>query len=87
MMIAPAITVSPDESVLGALALMTRRRIRHLPVVEGDTLYRPGLDRRPGEVSDRTHRIGSGCDARLYPGGVILCGALPILSVAVADQV
>jgi CBS domain-containing protein len=34
-MTAPAITVSPDESVLGALALMTRRRIRHLPVVDG----------------------------------------------------
>lgn len=34
-MTAPAITVGPDESVLAALALMTRRRIRHLPVVEG----------------------------------------------------
>jgi CBS domain-containing protein len=35
VMTAPAITVTPEESVLGALALMTRRRIRHLPVVEG----------------------------------------------------
>lgn len=34
VMTAPAITVDPSESVLGALALMTRRRIRHLPVVE-----------------------------------------------------
>jgi CBS domain-containing protein len=34
VMTAPAITVSPDESVLGALALMTRRRVRHLPVIE-----------------------------------------------------
>jgi CBS domain-containing protein len=34
VMTAPALTVAPDESVLGALALMTRRRIRHLPVVE-----------------------------------------------------
>lgn len=34
VMTAPAITVSPDEAVLNALALMTRRRIRHLPVVE-----------------------------------------------------
>lgn len=33
-MTSPAITVGPDESVIGALALMTRRRIRHLPVVE-----------------------------------------------------
>lgn len=35
VMTAPAITVGPDETVLGALALMTRRRIRHLPVIEG----------------------------------------------------
>ncbi|RYY24288.1 MAG: CBS domain-containing protein [Sphingomonadales bacterium] len=35
VMTSPAITVSPDESILGALALMSRRRIRHLPVVEG----------------------------------------------------
>ena len=34
VMTAPAITVTPDESILAALALMTRRRIRHLPVVE-----------------------------------------------------
>ncbi len=34
VMTAPALTVAPDESVLAALALMTRRRIRHLPVVE-----------------------------------------------------
>jgi CBS domain-containing protein len=35
VMIAPAITVEPEEAVMGALGLMTRRRIRHLPVVEG----------------------------------------------------
>src|SRR4051812_28469942 len=35
VMTAPAITVARGESVLAALALMTRRRIRHLPVVEG----------------------------------------------------
>lgn len=34
VMISPAITVVPDEPVMGALGLMTRRRIRHLPVVE-----------------------------------------------------
>ena len=33
VMTAPAITVTPEESILGALALMTRRRIRHLPVM------------------------------------------------------
>ncbi|MEP9359549.1 CBS domain-containing protein [Sphingomonas sp. KR3-1] len=37
VMTAPAITVGPGETVLGALALMTRRRIRHLPVVDGGT--------------------------------------------------
>ncbi|MDX5982633.1 CBS domain-containing protein [Sphingomonas echinoides] len=35
-MTAPPITVTPGEAVIGALSLMTRRRIRHLPVVEGD---------------------------------------------------
>lgn len=35
VMTAPAITVTPAETALGALALMTRRRVRHLPVVEG----------------------------------------------------
>ena len=32
-MTAPAITVAPDSDVLAALALMTARRIRHLPVL------------------------------------------------------
>ena len=34
VMTAPAITVTPAEAVIGALSLMTRRRIRHLPVVQ-----------------------------------------------------
>ena len=38
VMTAPARTVGPDEPVLAALAQMTRRRIRHLPVVDGDRL-------------------------------------------------
>lgn len=33
LMTAPALTVAPSDSVLGALSLMTRRRLRHLPVV------------------------------------------------------
>lgn len=37
-MTSPAITVSPETAVLSALALMTARRIRHLPVVEGERL-------------------------------------------------
>ncbi|MEO7156958.1 MAG: CBS domain-containing protein [Vicinamibacterales bacterium] len=35
VMTSPAITVSPTEPAIGALSLMTRRRIRHLPVLEG----------------------------------------------------
>ena len=35
IMTAPAITVERDQQVLGALSLMTKRRIRHLPIVEG----------------------------------------------------
>lgn len=36
VMTTPAITVGQGDSVLAALSLMTRRRIRHLPVVEAD---------------------------------------------------
>ncbi|MEG3089070.1 CBS domain-containing protein [Sphingomonas sp. PB4P5] len=34
IMTSPAITVSPSEAAIGALSLMTRRRIRHLPVLD-----------------------------------------------------
>jgi len=34
-MTSPAITVTPETTVLEALALVTRRRIRHLPVITG----------------------------------------------------
>lgn len=36
VMTAPAITVQPETGALEALSLMTRRRIRHLPVEQGD---------------------------------------------------
>ena len=35
VMTAPAVTVGPHDAVIGALSLMTQRRIRHLPVVDG----------------------------------------------------
>lgn len=38
VMTAPAISVAADMPVLAALSLMTRRRIRHLPVLEGETM-------------------------------------------------
>ncbi len=34
VMTAPAVTVEPGQGVMDALGLMTRRRFRHLPVVE-----------------------------------------------------
>ncbi len=34
VMTAPAITAEPSTSVLAALAMMTQRRIRHLPVLD-----------------------------------------------------
>lgn len=34
VMTAPAITIERGENVLSALSMMTRRRIRHLPVLE-----------------------------------------------------
>jgi CBS domain-containing protein len=37
-MTAPAITITSDTPILSALSLMTRRRIRHLPVVDAGTL-------------------------------------------------
>ena len=38
VMTAPPITAAPDQPVIAALSLMTRRRIRHLPVLDGGRL-------------------------------------------------
>jgi CBS domain-containing protein len=38
VMTSPAITVTKEVSVLAALSQMSKRRIRHLPVVEGERL-------------------------------------------------
>jgi len=38
VMTSPAITVTGDVPVLSALSQMSRKRIRHLPVVEGERL-------------------------------------------------
>ncbi|HTN14983.1 MAG TPA: CBS domain-containing protein [Devosia sp.] len=38
VMTAPAITVDPETEVMEALSLMTRRRIRHLPVMRGSNV-------------------------------------------------
>jgi CBS domain-containing protein len=38
LMTSPAVTVDPSMPVLRALVIMTQRRMRHLPVVSGDTI-------------------------------------------------
>ena len=38
VMTSPAITAAPSTAVLSAMAMMTQRRIRHLPVVSGGDL-------------------------------------------------
>lgn len=38
VMTAPAFTIDAGQDALRALSLMTRRRIRHLPVVEGERM-------------------------------------------------
>jgi len=38
VMAAPVICVGPDQSVNESMALMTEKRIRHLPVMDGDEL-------------------------------------------------
>lgn len=38
LMTSQVVTVGPDLAVITALSLMTKRRIRHLPVVEGGKL-------------------------------------------------
>jgi len=35
IMSSPVVTVTPDQSVQDCMKLMTERRVRHLPVVEG----------------------------------------------------
>ncbi len=57
LMTAPAITISPDTPVLHGLSMMTKRRIRHLPVVVDDSLV--GLVSIGDLVKHRIERIES----------------------------
>ena len=61
VMTSPAITVDPDFSVMAALSLMTQRRMRHLPVVEGERLI--GLVSIGDLVKYRIDRIEAEAEA------------------------
>ena len=61
VMSSPAITADSETTVLSALALMTQRRIRHLPVVEGGQIR--GLVSIGDLVKHRMERIEAEADA------------------------
>ena len=61
VMSAPVITATGEMEVLRALALMTERRIRHLPVVEGEALR--GIVSIGDLVKHRMERIEAEADA------------------------
>lgn len=57
VMTSPALTVEPDTAIMSALGLMTKRRIRHLPVVEGPVMI--GIVSIGDLVKHRIDRIES----------------------------
>jgi CBS domain-containing protein len=57
VMTSPAVTVEPDTAIMSALGLMTKRRIRHLPVVEGTAMV--GIVSIGDLVKHRIDRIES----------------------------
>ena len=61
VMSSPAITASADTDVLAALALMTQRRIRHLPIVEAGEIR--GIVSIGDLVKHRMERIEAEAEA------------------------
>ena len=61
LMSAPAITAELDTPVMAALSLMTQRRIRHLPVLEGGAIR--GIVSIGDLVKYRMERIEAEADA------------------------
>jgi len=61
VMTSPAITADPSTDVLAALALMTQRRIRHLPVVEAHAIL--GIVSIGDLVKHRMERIEAEAEA------------------------
>jgi CBS domain-containing protein len=65
VMSSPAITADAQTDILAALALMTQRRIRHLPIVEGGQIR--GIVSIGDLVKHRMDRIEAEADAmRVY---------------------
>jgi CBS domain-containing protein len=63
VMTSPAITVAPDMPALTALSMMSSKRIRHLPVVEGGELI--GIVSIGDLVAFRIARIEQDAEAML----------------------
>ena len=63
---APLIAATPETSVDECMALMTERRIRHLPVIERRRGRGHGLDRRRREVPARPPRARGQVPQRLH---------------------
>ena len=61
VMTSPAITADPDTAILSALAMMTQRRIRHLPVVVGGEIH--GIVSIGDLVKHRIERIEAEAEA------------------------
>jgi len=61
VMSSPAVTVDSETEVLTALAMITQRRIRHLPVVDGGTII--GLVSIGDLVKYRMERIEAEAEA------------------------
>ena len=61
VMSSPAITADPSTEVLAALALMTQRRIRHLPVIENGEIR--GIVSIGDLVKHRMERIEAEAEA------------------------
>lgn len=61
VMTKPAVTIELDTPILNALSLMTRRRIRHLPVVQGGEMV--GFISIGDLVKSRIDRIEAEADA------------------------
>jgi CBS domain-containing protein len=61
VMTSPPVTIAPDTPILSALALMTKRRIRHLPIVEGERMI--GFVSIGDLVKSRIDRVESEAEA------------------------